>query len=211
MRRAPPWGRDRPLEKGFTKGTKRESQASAADGRNQTIQVPHYLAVFLCELCASARNSCLWPAIRNVIRPGAEKLSPGVSLRRGGGRRQKTPGIGLTGVCKPPNRTLAARGRSPVGRVASAAGARTRRSDASDAGHRLGDATKSAPGAAATLWPARIWPDSFVARRGRWPASISSSRLALEPNRGCAAPRDFCHGLLEIQPQPEIDAAIVGR
>jgi hypothetical protein len=52
--------------------------------------------------------------------------------------------------------TLAARGRSPVGRVASAAGARTRRSDASDAGHRLGDATKSPPGAGATLWAAPL-------------------------------------------------------
>ena len=49
---------------------------------------------------------------------------------------------------------------------------------------------KSAPVAAATLWAARIWPGSLVARRRRWTASISSPRLALEPNRGCAQATD---------------------
>lgn len=91
---------------------------------------------------------------------------------------------------------LAARGNNRVGRVASAAGARARSSDAGDAGHRKGAATKLLPGAAATLWAARIWPDSFVARRRRWTSIDSSSRLALGPNSGCAIPRDYYHGLL---------------
>ena len=58
------------------------------------------------------------------------------------------------------------------------------------------DATKPGPGAAATLWAGRIWPDSFVAPRRRCLASTSSARLALEPNRARAGSREFRHGLL---------------
>src|SRR5262249_52289153 len=94
--------------------------------------------------------------------------------------------------------SLAARGNNRVGRVASAAGARARSSDDSDAGHLRGAATKLVPGAAATLWAARIWPASFVARRRRWTRIDSSSRLAFGPNRGCAIPRDYYHGLLGL-------------
>ena len=96
----------------------------------------------------------------------------------------------------PGNRT------SATVRVASAAGAGARSSDAGDAGHRTGAATKLQPGAAATLWAAGIWPDSFVARRQRRRASISFSCLGLEPNRGGAVPRDFCPGLIGMATVP---------
>ena len=99
---------------------------------------------------------------------------------------------------------LAARGNNRVGRVASAAGARARSSDDSNAGHFRGAATELLPGAAATLWAARIWPDSVVARCRRWARIDSSSRLALGPNRGCAIPRDYYHGLLGFR-------TIIGR
>jgi hypothetical protein len=95
----------------------------------------------------------------------------------------------------------AARGNNRVGRVASAAGARARSSDECDAGHLRGVATKLLPGAAATLWAAGIWPDSFVARRRRWTRIDSSSRLALGPNPCCAIPRDYFHGLLVKDPR----------
>jgi WD40 repeat protein len=52
--------------------------------------------------------------------------------------------------------------------------------------------------AAATLWAARIWPVSFVARRRRWTRIDSSSGLALGPNPGCAIPRDYFHRLLAL-------------
>jgi phospholipase C len=62
---------------------------------------------------------------------------------------------------------LAARGGTPVGRVASAARSPARSNDEANAGYWTGVATKLEPGAAATLWAGRIWPDSFVARRRR--------------------------------------------
>src|SRR5262245_39099193 len=64
-------------------------------------------------------------------------------------------------------RILAARGNNRVGRVASAAGAKARSGDDCNAGHFRGAATKLLAGAAATLWAAMLWPDSFVARRRR--------------------------------------------
>src|SRR5579859_370829 len=66
---------------------------------------------------------------------------------------------------------LAARGGTPVGRVASAARMPARSGDAGNAGHWRGATTKPEPRGAATLWAARIWR---------------------------AASREFRHGLLEI-------------
>jgi hypothetical protein len=51
---------------------------------------------------------------------------------------------------------LAARGATPVGRVASAAREPARSSDAGDARHSRGDETKPEPGAVATLWAGRM-------------------------------------------------------
>jgi hypothetical protein len=58
----------------------------------------------------------------------------------------------------------AVRGGTSVGRVASVAGMPARSSDAVNAGHFRGAATKPEPGAAATLRAGRIWPDGFGTR-----------------------------------------------
>ena len=96
----------------------------------------------------------------------------------------------------PPNLRQQPRGESPVGRAATAVGARSRRSGTGDAVPGLGAATKSPPGAAAIPWTASIWLDRFVAHRRRWSASISCLRLALEPNRGCRSTRFSSPGRL---------------
>ena len=81
------------------------------------------------------------------------------------------------GACKhsPLQCNLAARGNNPVGRVASAAGARARSSDDCTAGHFRGAATKLVPDAAATplsnIGPARICPKLKLLVVGDGPAS----------------------------------------
>jgi len=84
----------------------------------------------------------------------------------------------------PPVRSgLAARGRNPASRVASAAGPEARSRDAANAGTllRSGD-DADGPAPPQPKGQQGFGIHSFVAPRSRWPASLPSSRLALDPN-----------------------------